>query len=168
MGGHHNGGPPPKRDAERRRRNKPDVPTETVDLSTLFAQEVEIPVADEDWHPAARRWYDSLKRSGQARFFEPSDWATAYIVAEDLHRQLSPIPIVVTDAEGGQSVEMHDVPMNGAKLAAVLKAAASLMATEAERRRLRIEIERDRSEPVEEDSPDIVRDRRLVLVSGGG
>lgn len=135
-------GPPPKREEERRRRNKDVVPVEKVDIAELVGQDVEIPVADPDWHGAARSVYESFTRSGQAIFYEPSDWSFIYVTCENLSRLLMPQPIVVTDEEGNRTVEMHTVPMKGADFAAFIKAMGVVLATEGERRRSRIELER--------------------------
>lgn len=132
-------GPPPKRSSERRRRNKPAVPLETVDLSKTIAKVVEIPKAKSTWHEAAKLWYESLSKSGQAVFLEPSDWAVAYLMAESLSRDLKPQPIGIT--EDGV-VKMAQVPMKGASLSAYLKTMTELLVTEASRRRAQIEIER--------------------------
>ena len=83
-----------------------------------------VPAADKDWHPLARDLYRSLRRSGQAQFFEASDWQAARLAAEATSRLL--------EAE---------------KLSAMLLSAvdgmwARLLVTEADRRRLRIELER--------------------------
>lgn len=151
-------GPLPKRDAERRRRNKPDVATVKVDLDVTLASEVEIPampmtaydgdgdLLDEPvptWHPTAVAWYTSLTRSGQAIFYEQSDWATAYILAEQLSLSMEPRPIQIgVDADGKPEYRSMVMPMNGASMTAFLKGAAALMATEGDRRRLRIELDR--------------------------
>lgn len=141
MGSH---GPVPKRDAERRRVNARTVPTTTVKIDDLIKEPVEIPAADEDWHEAARQWYDSLARSGQAVFYEPSDWATAYVLAETLHRELSPQPIVTGNGDDTH-IEWVTVPIKGSSLTAILKGMTALMVTEGDRRRLSIELERKRA-----------------------
>ncbi len=88
------------------------------------AEHVEIPEADQSWHPIARDWYESLAESGQSRFYEPSDWATAYYVAEAMSRNLS--------AETFRaSLFQH-----------VLSASGELLTTEGARRRLRLELQR--------------------------
>src|SRR5689334_13342074 len=51
---------------------------------------VDQPVASEDWHPVARRLYESLACSGQAVFYEPSDWMVAYLIAESISMDLRP------------------------------------------------------------------------------
>lgn len=132
-------GPPPKRQSERRRRNKDVVETETVNLANLEGP-VQVPVADADWHPIATQWYDSLKSSGQIQFYEPSDWATAYMIAESISRDLKP-QVVGIDENTGKPI-FATVPMKGANLTAYLKAMTALLVTEGDRRRSRIEIER--------------------------
>lgn len=132
-------GPPPKRDAERVRRHKPVIETETVDVAELAARPVEIPVPDADWHPIATSWYESLKSSGQAIFYEPSDWWTAYLIAESISRDLEEQVVGVTPMG---EVLKSEIPMKGASLAAYLKAFSALMVTEGDRRKMRIELER--------------------------
>lgn len=113
-------GPIPTRSDQRRRRNSPDVDKAPA------AKKVSVPAADRDWHPIAARWYRSLKRSGQSRFFEPSDWAQAYFVAEGMSRLL-----------------FREGKFFSAQLFAAIDAAsARLLVTEGDRRRMRIELER--------------------------
>lgn len=159
-------GPPRKRDAERRRRNKDGVETITVNLDEVLSQTVEIPAPplktherdeesgeweeldepEAEWHPLAEDWYLSLAKSGQALFYEPSDWHTAYLVADQISRALEPRPTVIGETADGEPVIRYLVlPMPGATLNAVLKACSSLMATEGDRRRLRIELDRKKA-----------------------
>lgn len=135
-------GPAPKRDAERRRRNEREVETISVDLNEATSGVVEIPAPDEEWHEAATAWYLSLSKSGQARFYEPSDWMTAYILAGQMSLELKPRSVALGSGEDTIVVEMV-VPMPGAKLNAILKGFTMLMATESDRRRLSIELERN-------------------------
>lgn len=114
-------GPVPKRSAERRRRNK-DAAVETVKPITL---RVKPPAAKAHWHPIAKAWYKSLGESGQAQFYEPSDWWYAQYVAEALSRNLK---------QGAKFSSML--------FAAVLSAMNDLLTTEGARRRVRLEIER--------------------------
>lgn len=139
-------GPIPNRPEERRRTNEPEIPLVTVDIGKLVQQEVEIPEPDENWHPVARTWYDSLTRSGQATFFQPSDWATAYVLAEDLSRNLKPQAVQVGTKEEPE-IEWIDQPMKGASLAAFLKGATALLATEGDRRRASVMIEGRKAGP---------------------
>ena len=130
-------GPPPKRSSQRRRVNKPEVPVD----SAAGAAKVTAPAPSEEWHSVARSWFESLAASGQSKFYEPSDWATAYLLAESMSRELSPQPITVGRGDDAH-VEMVALPPKGASLAAWLKAMTALMVTEGDRRRLRLELVR--------------------------
>lgn len=132
-------GPVPKRSNQRRRRNKPDVPIDTA----LGAADVEIPEADPDWHHVATRWYEALARSAQSFYYEPSDWAYAYVQAESLSRDLKEQFVGISEVTGRPITAI--VPINGARMNAFLKANTALMATEGDRRRARLEIERPKS-----------------------
>lgn len=143
-------GPVPKKDAERRRRNKtPEsegslsaIPAEVVDLDKAIAGEVEIPEMDADWHPIAKQMWESQIKSGQVLWMEPSDWAILYTLCESLSRDLKPQVIGISE-ETGKPI-MATIPLKGASLNAYLKAFASLLMTEGDRRRLRIELERQK------------------------
>jgi len=140
-------GPPPKKDAERRRRNKtPDhgenlsaIPAEVVNVDELLVGEVEIPELDESWHPIAKQIYESVKRSGQVLWMEPSDWSVLYLLCESISRDLNPQVIGIT--EDGE-IKKATIPLKGASLTGYLKGMASLMMLEGDRRKLRLELER--------------------------
>lgn len=107
----------PKRSTQRRRRNKDDSLTTAVSDGELRGPDLK------GAHCAiAKRWYAALRVSGQAQFFEPSDWAAAELVA------------VAIDT----FVERPSAMM----LAAIQSASASLLVTEGDRRRLKVELER--------------------------
>lgn len=134
-------GPVPKRSSQRRRVNKPEV-----EIASAPAPAKPKPLAaSREWHPIARDWFRSLAKSGQAVFYEASDWATAYYLAEAMSRELK--PKVVGTFEGTPVIET--APITGAALAAHAKLMAVLLVTEGDRRRLRIELERAKS--VDED-----------------
>lgn len=114
-------GPVPTRSDQRRRQNKNSEGVATV--KAPGAVHVTQPPADEAWHQMAREWYESLAESGQARWYQPSDWQTARVWAELLSRQLS---------GGRPSAQM---------VAAWQQAATELLTTEGARRRARIELE---------------------------
>lgn len=143
-------GPPPKKESERRRRNKDGVETEVVNLDELVLGEVEIPVADPNWEPLTTSFYESFKRSGQAMWMEPTDWMTAYMLMEVLDRWLKPQEVRVgeirpPEGSGGRLTYLFEdkvIAMPGATLNSILKGLTSLLATEGDRRRLRIELER--------------------------
>lgn len=120
MGAH---GPIPKRAEDRRRRNKVD--TDTVKMVGA----VPVPPAHDDWHPIALHWYESLAKSGQAKYYEPSDWAAANLVAHQVSAMLF---------AGRPSPTMF---------AAVWTAMGDLLTTEGERRRARMEVARETGTP---------------------
>lgn len=122
MGTH---GPIPKRSEERRRRNKDDGPGLAKAPSGPPADVPDLPEPDASWHPIATDWYLSLRESGQAAFYQPSDWAMARYAAELMSRGLQ-----------------SDRPPNGQYVAALNSVMASLLTTEGDRRRARIELER--------------------------
>lgn len=139
-------GPTPKRSNQRRRRNKPEVET----TEAAGAKLVDQPRAKTSWHPAAKRWYEALAESGQARFYEPSDWALAHIIAESMSRDLKPRSVGVTD-EG--KVVTSSLPISGASLSSYLKAMTGLLVTEGDRRRAQVELTRP---AVDEEAPENV------------
>ena len=130
------GGPPPKRSSQRRRTN---TPAAGEPQHAPGAAEVVVPKPNSRWHPIAKRWFLSLAASGQAQFYEPSDWAAAELLAESMSRDLRPQVVGITDS--GKVVK-EAIPLKGASLAAYLKAFAALLVTEGDRRRVRLELER--------------------------
>ncbi len=128
-------GPVPKRSDMRRRRNKPVNPIVNAPAVPVG----DIPVPDPDWHPIARRWYESLAESGQSVWYQSSDWATAYVIAESMSRDLNPQFVDVSNQ--GEVIE-RTIPMKGASLTAYLRAMGVLLVTEGDRRRLQVELER--------------------------
>lgn len=116
-------GPVPKRSTERRRRNK-DSKVETAP-PIVPDGEVKVPPVDPKWHPIARGWYESLSESGQAQFYEPSDWWLAQYVADALSRNLK-----------------QRQKFSAVLFASVMSGMSDLLTSEASRRRVRLEIER--------------------------
>lgn len=133
------------------------------------ALEVEVPIVgphipDPEWHPVAVRWYESLSASGQSEFYEPSDWATAYLIAESISRDLR--PQVVGTTPGGEILR-STIPMKGASLSAYLKAMTDLLVTEGARRRVSVELQKGpKVDPDAERAAATVTDIRSRLVSG--
>lgn len=111
-------GPVPKREDERRRRNKP----EGGEVSKGEMRKVRVPQGDPDWHPIAKRLYDSLRTSGQADWYQNSDWNFAYSLCEDL------------------SYYKKSGKRSGQMLQTIYSAMERLLVTEADRRRARIEL----------------------------
>jgi hypothetical protein len=137
-------GPVPKRSDQRRRHS----PSDALTVNAEAAAEVEVPPADEAWHPVARRWFESLAESGQSAFYEPSDWATAQLLAESMSRDL-----------------LTGEPVRGAALAAWLKGMSSLLVTEGDRRRVQVELIRPSGEEGDADVSELAEYRRRLQSS---
>lgn len=134
-------GPPPKRSDQRRRRNKPDEsqPKLTVVKDDTPRPALKAPRVSPSWHPLMKDWFRSLKQSGQARFYEPSDWQTARLLAEVMSQELN----------SGEGVK-------ASMLGEFNRAAASLMTTEGERRRLRVELQAADADSVDDEASSVM------------
>ena len=120
-------GPVPKRSDQRVRRNKPEGPEPT---KIAGASTVKPPAEDRTWHVSAKRWFRSLKTSGQAIFYEPSDWAYAQLCADLL------------------SSEMERDKPRAVMISQILSMMDNLLTSEGSRRRVRIELIRaEQKEP---------------------
>lgn len=116
-------GPVPVRSEEKERNQNRDIAVESLVLNTdeeVIAPELDI----EDVHPIALDWYNSLRTSGQSKYFEPSDWQTARLAAWMMNTMLK---------SSRPSSEVYKA------LGSVM---ADLLATEGARRRVRLEIVR--------------------------
>ncbi len=83
------------------------------------------PVADPDWHPVIRQWWEALVASPQTReFYVESDWGFAYYLA------------------ARESINLSQSRPSAQASAIFVAAQADLLVTEGSRRRLRIELER--------------------------
>lgn len=133
-------GPVPRRSNERRRRNK-DGEAQSVTV----AGQVKVPPLPKHIHPIARRWYRSLRESGQSQYFEPSDWADALYVAEAMTRNL-------------------EAPRFSSELfGKVQDAMDRLLTTQAARLRARIQVERDMGEAQTEGNVTAIDEYRKQL-----
>lgn len=92
-------------------------------------QAIDVPEPDPEWHPIATRWYESLAKSGQHQFYEPSDWAVAVYVAEVMSRTL------------------HRSYASANQYSFLLAGATELLSTEGSRRRLRLELQKHHITP---------------------
>jgi hypothetical protein len=170
-------GPIGKKNAEKAgHRTKAELArTEVIDLDELEIPEELLADAEEwgrlpandEWHEIAIYWYEALEKSGQTIFFQPSDWATAYLICESLSRDLNPQFVGMRQVGESEQEAMYEIiPLKGASLAAYLKAFGSLMVTEGDRRRLGAELERkskkgQTTEPADGDG--VVLDRRSMF-----
>ena len=116
-------GPIPERSDQRVRRNIGDPIDKITEIGPVPIPALGIV----DPHPLVKSMYESLKRSAQRKYFEPSDWEyaklTMYLVNEMLWNT------------GGK-------PISAMKISAVNQMLSSLLMTEGDRRRVRIEVER--------------------------
>jgi hypothetical protein len=120
-------GPVPERSdnlARPRERKGKDI----VPVTKGEARPTKIPNADRNWHPIALKLWEGLKSSGQADFYQNSDWAFAYSLCEDL------------------SEYKRSTKRSGQMLQTIYSAFERLLVTEGDRRRVRIEL----NEPVED------------------
>ena len=112
-------GPAPKRsDAKVRHVKEEEKPTQAPAGAPVVWPE---PLAH--WHPIAANWYASLAQSGQANFYQQSDAEYAVYVAEAMSRSLA------------------GAKMSGQMFAAITSAMSGLLVTEADRRRVKIELQ---------------------------
>lgn len=118
------------------------------DITKGELRPVEIPEPDPDWHPISLMLWDGLIKSGQADFYQQSDWAFAYSICEDLSMYKKPL----TDRNGE---EYHK--RSGQMLQTIYSAMERLLVTEGDRRRVRIELQ----EPQPEENP-----ASLVVLDG--
>jgi len=134
---------------------------------------VPAPEANDEWHEVAARFYDALRHSPQRLYYEESDWAFAYLLCEHLTRELNPKFVGTKKVHEGETVsglpimvdeEMYE-QMPVGSIAAIMKAMEKLMVTEPDRRKARVEIERNAI--VEDDLGDDVVADRLTLLQGG-
>lgn len=122
---------------------------------------VKPPAARSDWHPVAKRWFQSLAKSGQSVYYEPADWETAWALAESMSREFK--PQVVGRTGDGEPV-WAEVPPRGAALAAWRQVMASLLVTEGDRRRAGVELYREAPEE-ETDVSELAEYRRRLKSS---
>lgn len=118
-------GPVPKRSEERVRRNKDDIDIDRLEVEGV----VEVP--DLGFQPAsqiAADIWESVQQSGYIAYYEPSDWQVLRFVLLNLDRYASSL-------EDGK-------PASSNMLAELMSALTSLLLTEGDRRRLRIEVAR--------------------------
>ena len=148
-------GPIPKRSEERIRRNKDEVAVDRVVVQGV----VEAPplgslisnasgddeVNSGDYHPIAQELYEAMTRSGQSKYYEPSDWAMAKVLCHMLSRVLW---------SGKPSSQM---------LAALNSLMSALLLTEGDRRRVRMEIDRDNAIQEVTNAAQVIEERMKAM-----
>ncbi len=115
-------GPVPKHSSERLRTNKDVVPIETI---SMVGNVEKPPLGMDDPHPLTVSLYNSLADSAQAKYYEPSDWEFARFTMHFIDKLLR-----------------NSTP-SAVMLASVNTMLSNLLVTEGDRRRVRIEVERE-------------------------
>lgn len=123
-------GPIPKR-AEDRRGHRARYEDDKITRLTVQGT-VEQPAVDPAWHPIAKQLWAAMGESGQARFYEPSDWAVAYSLMDDL------------------SYYKRSSKRSAQMLQSMMSALASLLLSEGDRRRVALELQRTTDESDDE------------------
>lgn len=116
-------GPIPKRSDERIRRNKVEGLEKVQAIGTVRRPPLDMP----DAHPVTVDLYQSLRDSAQSKYYEPSDWQYARLAlhfADQLLKSSRP------------SAQL---------LVTVNQMLSSLLVSEGDRRRVRLEVERNQS-----------------------
>lgn len=113
--------------AQRKRESELQRPRERAGAGALpvtkgTLRPVTIPRVHPNWHADAKRFFNSLKTSGQSDFFQDSDWAFAVFLADEI-------------------TEYKNAPRRSSQmLASILTGMERLMLTEGDRRKARIEL----------------------------
>ncbi|QGJ90156.1 terminase small subunit [Mycobacterium phage SheaKeira] len=125
-------GPIGKRDEELVRRNvKEPVETVTV-LGTVTIPELGDISFNGETHPLITDMYESIKASAAVKYYEPTDWQFARLALFTLNQEL------IYARDNGK-------PVGAMKLTAINQMLSALLLTEGDRRRVRLEIERNPS-----------------------
>lgn len=118
-------GPAPKRSDERIRRNKPEYEITKIEAD---GEVVQPELGFDDPHPITVEIWESMARSAQAQFYEPTDWAYAKFVlhhADGLLKSSRP------------SAQMFQ---------GITSSFGDLLLSEGARRRVAMEIERNKAQ----------------------
>lgn len=116
-----------KRSDQRIRRNK--EPEGIPVAKAAGAAVVKAPRVNSRWETFTKNWFRSLKESGQAAFFEPSDWQSAVLVAEQMDL------LMKESKESGK-------PIRASAFEALWAAMGDLLTTEGARRKVKVELQR--------------------------
>ncbi|ASR86458.1 hypothetical protein SEA_CHANGELING_5 [Mycobacterium phage Changeling] len=152
-------GPIGKRDEERVRRNKDENPTETIQVIGTFAPPDLGDVSHlGETHPLIIEMYDSIKQSAAVKYYEPTDWQFARLTLYTLNQELI-------------AAQHNGKPVGAMKLTAINQMLSSLLLTEGDRRRVRLEIERNPGDPTAGkvlDMTDMLKQRLVQSQASGG
>ena len=126
-------GPIPKRSTEGHRTTQARKLDGGVEPVNVVAEQVKPPKPDPDWHPIAKKLWKAVEQSTFTRYYEPSDWILLFDACDEIS--------VYKNGGMNRSAVMR---------ASLNQMLAGLLLTEGDRRRARVEIERDtKAEPEE-------------------
>lgn len=152
-------GPIRKRDEERVRRNKDENPTDKVEMiGPVQIPELGDVSYDGETHPLIIEMYESIKNSAAVKYYEPTDWTYAKLTLYTLNQEL------IASRQYGK-------PMGAMKLTAINQMLSSLLLTEGDRRRVRLEVERNSGTPTAGkvvDMTDMLKQRLAQAQASGG
>lgn len=118
-------GPIPKRSDQRIRRNQPETPIEKLPaIGPVKVPPLDLP----DPHPLIADMYQSLRESAQSKYYEPSDWQYARMALHFADQ------LVKSSRPSAQLLVTVNSMLN------------NLLVSEGDRRRVRLEIERNQPE----------------------
>ncbi|AEL17837.1 minor tail protein [Mycobacterium phage Trixie] len=152
-------GPIGKRDEERVRRNKDENPTDTVQvIGTVSIPELGDVSHLGETHPLITEMYNSIKASAAVKYYEPTDWQFARMTLYMLNQELI-------------AAQHNGKPVGAMKLTAINQMLSSLLLTEGDRRRVRLEVERNAGAPTAGqvvDMTDMLKQRLAQAQASGG
>lgn len=137
-------GPVPNR-SDDLSRDRDSNRSERAPITKGMSRAASVPEPDPEWHPIARMIWDSAIESGQADFYESSDYAFLFSICDDM------------------SEYKRSAKRSAMMFAALNQAFETLLITEGARRRARIELQDDVQEEAEVVDMD-ERRRRIGLV----
>jgi hypothetical protein len=151
-------GPLPKQGLQRRKDRREALEAATTTVETTGGAQAPFE-PDDDWHPLARSFYESLEDSDVSELYQDADWAKAYLLAEQLSRELKPqflglrTAVEVVEVNGEQESHLVQkpvagvVPMKGSSISAIQAMMASLGVSIGDRQRMGLELKRVSSGP---------------------
>lgn len=95
---------------------------------------------DPHWHDIAKTIFTSVATSGQADYYQDSDWAILYSLCEDISYYKSPSKGVSVNKLTGETHE-YEKPRSGQMLQSIMSNLTDLLLTEGQRRRVRMELQ---------------------------
>ncbi|AHJ86370.1 terminase small subunit [Mycobacterium phage 40AC] len=150
-------GPVGKRDEERVRRNVNENPTETVQvIGTVKIPELGDVSHLGETHPLITEMYESIRQSAAVKYYEPTDWQFARMTLFMLNQELI-------------AAQHNGKPVGAMKLTAINQMLSALLLTEGDRRRVRLEVERNSGPDTGGNVVDVtdVLKQRLAKANGG-